>query len=82
MSQLTELLVLLAHERDAAVLQAAMDAAIKQWLSACEAIVAQPPPPANPSAKAREEAAAALAGLAHKQRDLLRTTWKWDLLRP
>jgi hypothetical protein len=81
-SELAELLVLLGHEADAATLQSALDAYVKEFIAAAEEIAAAPPPPATPGQPGLEAAAKSMRELQQRLYEVKRATWKWDLLRP
>lgn len=76
---LAELLVLLGHAPDAAVLQAALSALVAAQAAAAAYVAAHPAPAAAPAGGPAGGPAAAAEGGAGAQAEAV--AWKWDVLR-
>ena len=74
--QLSELLVMLGHERDAAALQAALAELAASSSAAGEFVVANPPKIVESEAEQRRNAK------KDKEKRGVAPQWKWDVLRP
>ncbi|CAD7702171.1 unnamed protein product [Ostreobium quekettii] len=72
--QLTELLILLGHERDARVLQQSLGALVSAQQRAADDIAQNPPPAGIPGARASSKACVNNTGVGDVR-------WKWDILR-